>query len=236
MKAKYIKLLCLIAVVMFASCGKATYITSDKDAVCVDIKGEKGKVKFDSDGDLELVYAPEWINAKLRGKTLKYNVKANETDELRRDIVVVKSDDKSLTLVFTQPTTAPSFLILPKTRAVISKEGVGTPIKVLTDGAEINVECPEEITYEYSNGELTFNSNGHSGKGKNYTAKVICGEFSQKVTILQKGDICATCGGRGRITCKTCGGNGYLFFPYRECNKCWTKGTVRCPSCGGTGK
>ena len=56
MKAKNIKLLGLIAVMMFASCGKATYITSEKDAVCVDIKGEKGKVKLDSDGDLELVF------------------------------------------------------------------------------------------------------------------------------------------------------------------------------------
>ena len=236
MKAKYIKLLCLIAVVMFASCGKATYITCEKDSVCVDTKGEKGKVKLDSDGDLELVYATEWINAKLKGSTLKYKVKANETDGLRKGIVVVKSDNKSLTLEFTQPTTIPSYLILPKTRATISKEGVGTPIKVLTDGAEVKVECPEGITYVYSDGKLTFNSNGHSGKGKSYTAKVTCGEFEQKVTIAQKGDICATCGGRGRITCKTCGGNGYLFFPYRECNKCWTKGTVRCPTCGGTGK
>lgn len=236
MKAKNIKLLGLIAVMMFASCGKATYITSEKDAVCVDIKGEKGKVKLDSDGDLELVYAPEWLNAKLRGETLKYNVEANETDELRKGIVVIKSDDKSITLEFTQPTTTPSYLILPKTRTTISKEGVGTPIKVLTDGAEINVECPEGITYVYNNGKLTFNSNGHSGRGKNYTAKVICGEFTQKVTILQKGDICATCGGRGRISCSHCGGDGHLFFPYRECPKCWTKGTVRCPSCGGTGK
>ena len=241
MKAKYIKLLGLIAVMMLASCGKATYITSEKDTVCVDVNGEEGTVKLDSDGGLELVYAPEWINAKLRGETLKYDVAANETGKLRRGFVAIKSDEKTITIEFAQPTTNPSYLILPKARAVISKEGAGTPIKVLTDGAEVMVECPEELSYIYNDGKLTFNSGGHTGKAKNYTAKITCGEHTQKISILQKGDICTTCNGRGRVTCSICKGKGgeyygYYYTYFCECDMCRGEGTVRCKTCGGTGK
>lgn len=242
MKAKYIKLLGVIAVMMFASCGKATYISSEKDIVSVDVNGESGKVKLDSDGSLELVYAPEWLNAELSGSKLKYEVEANTTSKLRRGFAAIKSGEKTFTLEFIQPTTTPSYLILPKTRATISKEGVGSPIKVLTDGAEIAVECPEGLTYVYRDGKLTFNSGGHKGKAKNYTAVVTCGEQTQKITILQKGDICTTCGGRGRVTCSICKGRGgeyyygYYYNYFTECDMCRGEGTLRCKTCGGTGK
>ena len=241
MKAKYIKLLCLIAVVMFASCGKTTYITCEKDSVCVDIKGEEGKVKLDSDGRLQLVYAPEWINAKMSGSTLKYEIAANETSKLRKGFAAIKSGEKTFTLEFIQPTKNPSYLILPKTNAVINKEGIGTPIKVHTDGADFVVECPEGLSYVYGDGKLAFHSGGHKGKAKNYTAKITCGELTQKINILQKGDICTTCNGRGRVTCSVCKGSGgsyYYYYGYYfcECDMCRGEGTLRCKTCGGTGK
>lgn len=236
MKAKYIILLSIIATMTLSSCGDATYLTSDKDAISVGIEGGSGSLNIDSDGgDIAILYAPEWANVELNGDELSYEIGANEGYAMRKGYVVIACDEQRLVLGVNQATN-PTYLVIPKTRAIINKDGSGVGLVVMTDGGDIKVECPENISHSYYNGVLTFSSEGHSGRAKSYKATVICGEFKKNISILQKGDICATCGGRGRITCSYCGGDGILFFPYRECNRCWGKGTVRCPTCGGRGK
>ncbi len=236
MKAKYIKLLSLVAAMILSSCGPATYLNSEKEVISVGIEGGSGSIELSCDGDIELIYAPTWANIGLDGSTLSYEVGPNETKELRRDYVVVKSDDLSLALEIRQATEV-SYLVMPKTQVYINKNGVGGKLKVITDGYDVKVECPEGISYKYDDSVLAFSSNGHTGRAKSYSAKVTCGDFEQKITIVQKGDICTTCGGRGRITCSNCDGEGgWGYYYYRSCDKCNGKGSIRCRTCGGTGK
>ena len=237
MKALYIKFLGLVAIMMLASCGsKATYLKCEKEVIGINVEGESGKIEIECDGDFNIAYAPEWIDVKVSGSKLKYDVDKNKNDVLRSGFVVLKSGELGLALKFVQGVSKATYFVIPKKRASIDKEGKGDGLKVLTDGYNVKVECPEEVSYSYDGGILTFSSKGHSGKSKTLSAKVTCDEFSEKITILQKGDICATCNGRGYVRCSLCGGGGWLYCPYRECNRCWTKGTTRCPSCGGSGK
>ena len=81
----------------------------------------------------------------------------------------------------------------------------------------------------------------------------------QSVTIYasQKGNLCLTCGGSGKITCPTCHGKGWYSVPVAGggayCERCGGyepgvtdgpeaaegragSGKIKCPDCGGTGK
>lgn len=237
MKTTYIKLLSLVAAMILSSCGggKATYLTFKQDAVKIGIDGGSGSVEFDCDGKVDVVYAPEWVNVKVGGSKLKYSIDNNTTGTLRKDYVVIKSGEFGHAIKFSQATNG-SYLLLPKAQVTIEKDGKGGNLEVLTDGSDVKVTCPEGVTYSYNNGVLSFSSKGHKGSTKRLKATVTCNELSQNITIVQKGDFCNVCRGRGRVTCSRCGGQGVVFFPYDDCPRCWGKKTVTCGACGGRGK
>ncbi len=236
MKTRYIKLLSLIAIVMLTSCGKATYLKCDKEGVSVSMNGGEGKVALRCDGRMEVAYAPEWAEANIEGDELHYIVGANPSNTLRKSHIIVTSGELSTAIEISQ-TTVGSYLVIPKPSVSIDKNGVGGKIKVLTDGEIVTVDCPEGVTYVYDSGILSFSSLGHTGRAKSLKATVRCGEFSQNITITQKGDICTTCGGRGRITCSKCDGDGgWGYYYWYTCSSCNGNGYHRCKTCGGTGK
>ena len=100
MKALYIKFFSLIAILMLASCGsEGTYLNCEKEVVGIKAEGESGKVNIECDGAMDIAYAPEWIDVKLSGSKLKYNVDANKNDMLRSDYVVIKSGKVGLMIL-----------------------------------------------------------------------------------------------------------------------------------------
>lgn len=236
MKAKYLILLSVIATMMLSSCGKATYIKSDADVIEAPTKGCEGAVALISDGDnFDVIYAPEWMTVEINDTTLNYKIEPNKTSSARKSYVVINSDTAQLMLPVAQCTRA-SYLIIPNKKAHIDKDGKGSDLQIYTDGGEVEADCPEGITYTYSNGMLTFNSKGNTGRTRTSKVKITCDDLSDEITIEEKGNFCSRCNGRGVQTCSTCGGSGEKYFPYEPCYTCGATGRVRCKLCGGTGK
>lgn len=235
MKSKYIMLIGLIVTMMFASCGHASYLKSEKDAVSANVKGESGALALSSDGDIEVLYAPEWVTVELDDTTLNYTIDANKTNVARKGYVVLKSDTLNLAVEFNQCTRA-SYLFIPETKVTINKEGKGDDLEIITDGGNVKVDCPEGVTFDYYNGMLSFKSKGNTGQTKTSKVNVTCDDLVKEITIVQVGNICETCHGKGRVKCYMCDGAGELFCPYRPCHICHGARYIKCRTCGGTGK
>lgn len=235
MKTRYIMLLSIVATMILTSCGQASFLKSDKDAIYVGVKGETGTIALSSDGGMEIIYSPEWVTVELNDTVLTYTVDANKTNVARKDYVIVKSDTLNLALPFNQCTRA-SYMFIPNAKVAISKEGKADDMRVLTDGGDVKVECPEGVTYTYKNGLLSFKSGGNTGQTKTSKVNVTCDDLTQEITIVQSGNICETCHGKGRVKCYICGGEGITYCPYMPCVTCGGRGWIKCRTCGGSGK
>ncbi|MBQ3605734.1 MAG: hypothetical protein II990_05720 [Muribaculaceae bacterium] len=235
MKTRYIMLLSIVATMILASCSQASFLKCDKDAVNVGVKGETGTIALSCDGGVEIIYSPEWVTVELNDTLLTYTVEANKTNVARKDYVIVKSDTLNLAIPFNQCTRA-SYMFIPKAKVEISKEGKADDIKVLTDGGDVKVDCPEGVTYSYKNGFLSFKSEGNTGQTKTSKAIVTCDDLTQEITIVQTGNICETCHGKGRMKCHICDGEGMTYCPYITCITCGGRGWIKCRTCGGSGK
>jgi hypothetical protein len=236
MKAKYLILLSVIATMMLSSCGKATYIKSDTDVIEAPTKGSEGAVALISDGEtFDVIYAPEWMTVEINDTTLNYKIEPNKTSSARKSYVVINSDTAQLMLPVAQCTRA-SYLIIPQTKVNINKEGIGTDLVVYTDGGDVKVDAPTGVKYEFYNGKLSFKSNGNTGQTKTSKVNVTCDDLSKEITIVQSGNICGTCHGKGRVVCYICNGSGVDYCPYRPCDICGGRGYNRCKTCKGTGK
>ena len=105
-----------------------------------------------------------------------------------------------------------------------------------TDGGDVRLEGVEGVTAKYADGVVTLTGKGNTGKTRKTKGSLVADEVSTPITVVEKGAICARCGGKGQVTCRICGGEGVDYCPYRPCDLCHGRGRTRCPECGGKGK
>ena len=227
----------MICLIGMASCKKATFITADKNVASISMKGGEDRIVMHSDAnDYSVVYAPEWIETSVEDSVLVCKAEPNKTSAQKKGYVIVANGDERLTIRVFQQTLA-TYLLLAYDTLRINSKGNESVLPVFTDGSDVTVEnCPEGVTTEYTYGKLIFRSNGNDGKNKSTKVTVSCDDQSAELLIMEMGNACEKCAGKGKILCPICRGSGVDYCPYRTCDECRGRLYVTCPTCKGTGK
>lgn len=224
---------------MLVGCRKASVLTADVKSVTAPRQGLVDTVRLHSDVcDFELVSAPAWTGAALADSVLSLQIKANETAGPRSGNVIVRNGELTLSIPIEQR-GATTYLTITEPAdgtVTIPQSGGEVKITVETDGGDVRLEGVEGVTAKYADGEVTLTGKGNTGKTRKTKGSLVADEVSTPITVVEKGAICARCGGKGQVTCRICGGEGVDYCPYRPCDLCHGRGRTRCPECGGKGK
>ena len=218
-----------MALLVLTACSGATVINTDKEAVDFTIEGGENTVSVSADGRWNVETCPEWATTEIQDSTLVIKTARNETGAVREGYIVLKGKDNVQTVIkVTQ--AAKCTHINPETDMVeFEKEGGTQTVKIDTDGSP-KVEAPEGFTAAYAGGVLTINAPANEGGGKNGEIKLTGDDQSATIAVSQKGNICPTCNGSGKVRCKKCGGRGYI-----PDGGGGDSGWYGCSSCGGSG-
>lgn len=241
-----------VALLALTACNGATSITPEKDEVSFTVNGGEESVSIDTDGSWEIKECPDWVETEAEEDVLVIKTEKNETGEiLKGDIVLKGKGDVTATIKVTQASKCTH--ITPESDKVeFDKEGGTQKINIDTDGTP-EVEASEGFSATYDNGVLTVTAPANEAGAKRGEIKLTCED--QKVTIYatQKGNICPTCGGSGKVRCNKCGGQGYIYYIQTDgiagCTRCGGRGCrvgeeddlvngsgkMTCPTCGGSG-
>ena len=250
-----------MALLVLTSCGGATVINPDKNAVDFTIEGGQEVVIVSADGSWEINECPDWVTYQAQDSVLAIRVERNETGETRRaSLLLLGKDDVEAIIQVTQASKCTR--INPETDKVeFEKEGGTQTVKIDTDGSP-QVEAPEGFTATFAGGVLTINAPANEGGGKNGEIKLTGDDQSATIAVTQKGKVCPRCNGTGKVKCSKCGGRGvvegvdeYMGSWYKEgCRKCGGRGfyalwgpsdesdvhrgsgKMKCPQCGGSGQ
>lgn len=256
MKTKSLSFLTtLLLGLCLAACQKATFVTPEKSVVTMGREGGSATIAMKSDAtNFKVERAPEWVDAKMDGTMLSLTAKANDTQAPREDNVVVSCGGISTAITITQAYKT-TFITPEKTSVSFGKEGGTESIKIASDGAVFDIDAPEGITAQFASGVLTVTAAPNKGKAISGSIKLAADEAKASISVSVKGNVCATCKGKGRITCpkchglcyygdfvdcERCGGTGLLqtsatFYRYIESGGKTASGKIKCPSCGGKG-
>ena len=205
-----------------------------------------------SDGNCELEYAPQWIQTEMHDSVVVYKVQPNSTGKARKDAIVVKCGNSTLSIPVRQYAKATK-LELPDAKDVtLPREGGSEELVVVCDGI-VKVEGFEGVEATYSNGKLTIKASKNEGNRFNGEVRLSAGDLEKTVKVTVDGKVCATCKGTGKVRCKVCGGSGETMrdpWSINGCRTCGGKGwadrvsdynyrrgsgKIPCPTCGGKG-
>ncbi|MCQ2288949.1 MAG: hypothetical protein MJZ74_07600 [Muribaculaceae bacterium] len=235
------------------SCDRTTRLSADEKTINLEMDGGKGTVGLHTDNkELHFVvdHAPSWVSVSIADSTLTYTAGTNDTQAVREDSVVIKCDNRSVSIKFVQAVRATYLSVEPES-VTLPKEGGTSTVSVHSDGC-VQVDCPEGITATLSGDVLSIDAPNNNGNAKSYSVNLIADEFTSTVKVTVKGNVCSRCKGKGSITCPECRGQG-IICSYTEYNEwtgeyecadyvdCWNCGSgsmfgrVVCPSCHGTG-
>ena len=219
----------VLALLVLTACGGATFINPDKNAVDFTIEGGEESVTIGTDGSWDISDCPEWVTTDFHENTLVIKTARNESGAVREgNIVLTGKEGVSATIKVTQASKCTR--INPETDKVeFEKEGGTQTVKIDTDGSP-QVEAPEGFTATFAGGVLTINAPANEGGGKNGEIKLTGDDQSATIAVTQKGNICPTCNGSGKVRCKKCGGRGYIIDGGGG-----DSGWYGCSSCGGSG-
>ena len=226
---KLLNYISVMALLVLTACGGATVINPEKNAVDFTIEGGEEKVDVKADGTWNVKECPEWVTAEIQDSILVIKTARNETGAVREgDIVLAGKGQVQVAIKVTQ--AAKCTRITPETDKVeFEKEGGTQTVRIDTDGSP-QVEAPEGFTATYASGVLTINAPANEAGAKRGEIKLTGDDQSATIAVTQKGNICPTCNGSGKVRCKKCGGRGYI--PDGGVGDC---GWYGCSSCGGSG-
>ena len=256
---KLLNYISIMALLVLTSCGGATVINTDKNAVDFTIEGGENTVSVSADGSWNVKACPEWATTEIQDSTLVIKTARNESGAVRDGyIVLTGKDNVQAAIKLTQ--AAKCTHITPETDKVeFEKEGGTQTVKINTDGSP-QVEAPEGFTATYAGGVLTINAAANEAGAKNGEIKLTGDGQSATIAVSQKGKVCPRCNGTGKVKCSKCGGRGYTtsegafgFAVKYGCSKCGGSGNndyeyggagtchkgsgkMKCPQCGGSGQ
>lgn len=242
------------AALMLAACGPKEFNLSSKTK-SIDLPetaATDSLVVNGSDGDCELEYAPQWIEAEVRDSVVTFKVQANSTGKTRKDAIVVKCGKSTLSVPVSQYAKATKLELPNGAEIKLPREGGSEELVVVCDGM-VKVEGFEGVEANYSNGKLTVKAPKNEGSRIKGDVRLSSGELEQTVKVTVDGDICTLCKGTGKVRCKVCDGIGETMrdpWSINGCRACggsgWAdrasdyhfrrgSGKVTCPKCGGKG-
>lgn len=254
---KIVNYIILLAIGLFGvSCGSKEYnlsTTTKNLSIAEEGSTEKIIIINGSDGNCEVEYCPEWIEASMADSVVSLKVKPNTLGEKREDVVVVKCGKSNISIPISQYTKATKLELPNGDKIKFSKEGGAQDLVVLSDGL-VKVESFEPVTAEMINGNLKVSTPKNEGKLIKGNIRLIAGNIVKEVSVVIDGKVCTLCKGTGWITCKSCDGTGLLVDGVRSgfgCKACGGKGygnisydepgfkigrgKVKCTSCKGSG-
>jgi hypothetical protein len=223
----------------------ATYVKfSVDDGLPFTRLGSDTIVDYDSNGDFDITYYPDWIDVNSDGNNkLKIHCKENNTGADRKGwITIVFGQNKEEINVFQNGSA--SYLTIDNNTFNIIKSGGSFTVNVKTDGANYVVsDIPDYCAVNKSNESFTVNLGENSSYERSATLTVSSGSQSSELAITQKG-ICSHCDGTGKVMCGTCYGQKQIFAGYNmvtgssiyvDCTTCGGTGKVDCNVCNGSG-
>ena len=245
--------LSFVALLALTACNGATSITPEKDEVSFTINGGEESVSIDADGSWRVKECPDWVDIEVQEDELVIMTEKNKTGEILKGNIVLEGKGDVTAIIKVTQTSKCTHITPESDKVEFEKEGGTKTVNIDTDGTP-EVETTEGFTATYDNGVLTVTAASNEEGAKRGEIKLTCED--QKVTIYatQKGNICPTCGGSGKIRCPKCYGKGWYPIPAAggsaPCERCggrwngftdyesdWKDGTgrIKCPTCGGSG-
>ena len=252
--------LSVVALFVLTACNGATFITPDKDAVSFAIDGGEESVNISADGSWSVADCPDWAKTNVQGNVLVIRTERNETGSVREgDIVLSGKGDVKATIKVTQASKC-THITPASDKVEFEKEGGTQTVNIDTDGLP-HVEASDGFSATYAGGVLSITASANEAGAKRGEIKLTCEDKSVTIYASQKGNICPTCGGSGKIKCSKCGGHGFTSDWHDDglvewggqygCKKCGGggamtsdgddgsfrkgSGSVTCPTCGGSG-
>lgn len=217
---------------MVSSCKESTYTEIDDDVVFMGMKGGSKNLVIHSDAyHFKTLYAPSWAEVSYKDSIMMVNMGANDTKKMRKDFIVVGNGNQKQSIQVVQATRATYFWVNDD-KIVINKEGGPYALDVYTDGYEVTAEVPDNVKVDYLYGRLIFSNEGNDGKTRKTKIRLVCEDLEKELTLVEEGDICGTCNGRGTVVCPICDGSGMTYCPMMTCVTCYGRGRVTCPDCG----
>lgn len=249
---KFLSLLSVVALMMLNACDSATVVTPSTDQVSFLIDGGEQVVDISSDGRWSVGNCPDWVKTDVQDGRLVIKTGHNDSGALRQGDIVLTGKNVSSIIHVTQ--AAKCIHITPSSDKVeFGKDGGTQTVNIDTDGIP-QVQASEGFTATYANGVLTVTAASNAVGARRGEIKLTCEDQSVTIFASQKGNVCKTCGGSGKLTCPQCHGKGW--YPIEAaggaaaCERCggrwngftddssdWRDGTgrIKCPDCGGTG-
>ena len=253
---KLINYIVLFAIGLFAaSCGSKEFNLSSatKNLSFAEEGATENVVINGSDGNCEVEYCPEWVEAAVADSVVSLKVKPNTLGEKREDVLVVKCGKSNISIPISQYSKATKLELPNGNKLKFSKEGGDQNLVVVSDGL-VKVESFEPVIAEMVNGILKVSTPQNEGKLKKGIIKLTAGDILKEVEVIIDGKVCTLCKGSGWITCKSCGGiglhpdgvrsgygckacggKGYGNISYNEPGFKVGKGKVKCTTCKGSG-
>ena len=221
---------------MVSSCKESTYTKIDGDVVFVGMKGGSKNLVIHSDANhFKTLYTPSWAEVSYKDSIMTVNMGVNDTKRMRKGFIIVGNGDQKQSVQVVQATRA-SYFLVNDDKMVINKEGGPNELSVYTDGYEVTAEVPDNVKVDYQYGKLLFSNEGNDGGTRKTKIKLVCEGLEKEMILVEEGDICGTCNGRGTVVCPICGGSGMTYCPMMTCVTCNGRGRVTCPDCGGKKK
>lgn len=249
---KSISFLSVLMLLVLCACNSATTITPDSESVGFTIDGGEQYVNVTADGSWSVADCPGWVKTDAGEGVLTIKTGRNDTGALREGDIVLKGKNVEARIHVTQ--AAKCTHITPSSDKVeFGKDGGTQTVNIDTDGIP-QVQASEGFTATYANGVLTVTAASNAVGARRGEIKLTCEDQSVTIFASQKGNVCKTCGGSGKLTCPQCHGKGW--YPIEAaggaaaCERCggrwngftddssdWRDGTgrIKCPDCGGTG-
>ncbi len=233
MKHIFIAIAIISTLLTVSSCKKASYMNIDDEMVFMGVKGGEKDVVIHSDANhFKTLYSPSWTKVTYKDSIMSVNFSVNDSKSLRKDYIIVANDEQKSSIPVIQATRA-SYFMTNDDQVTINKEGGPNELVVNTDGFLVTADVPDNVKVEYQYGKLLFSNEGNDGKTRKTKIHVHCEDFDKEVLLIEKGNICGTCGGKGTVVCEICHGSGMIYCPVGTCPNCWGRGRVKCPDCGG---
>ena len=242
-----------LLLLILTACGGASNIIIEKDSVSFPIEGGEENISVTADGSWSVKDCPDWVKTEAQEGLIIIRAERNETGAVREGKIIVEGKSGVEATITVKQFSKCTHITPASNKVEFEKEGGIETINIDTDGSNINVEAPEGFTATYASGVLTINASANEEGAKHGDIKLTCDNQSATIFASQKGSICPTCQGTGKVKCKSCGGKGYVTHAYSEdweddygCGDCGGSGKddgslklgsgrVKCPTCGGSG-
>ncbi|MBQ9585273.1 MAG: hypothetical protein IJR20_04660 [Muribaculaceae bacterium] len=242
-----------LLLLILTACGGASSISVDKNSVSFAIDGGEENVSVTADGSWNVKDCPDWVKTETQEGVIIIKAERNETGAAREGNIVLQGKSNVEATITVKQFSKCTHITPASDEVEFEKEGGTETINIDTDGSNINVEAPDGFSATFADGVLSVTAPTNEEGAKRGEIKLTCDNQSATIYASQKGSICPTCRGTGKVKCKSCGGKGYVTHAYSDdweddygCSDCGGSGKddgslklgsgrVKCPDCGGTG-